>query len=213
MQTEIIKDLMKEYKRPFYIYDEKVIGDQIQELKTNFPEFEFLYSIKTNPNKDVIKFISQNDIGSDSASKNEVFKSKVKAFKQERNQQNLIAVLKKLSGRKFLLPSVCNVEDPFEKLENGNVRLKEGTVFNPAFLTSTDKKVFLPIFTDEESMVQKSPSGVLLKLNFEQCVTVVYDEKNPVEAVVINPFTENMIIGIDLLKMVFKEKKKEEKQD
>ena len=75
MQTEIIKDLMKEYKRPFYIYDEKVIGDQIQELKTNFPEFEFLYSIKTNPNKDVIKFISQNDIGSDSASKNEVFKS------------------------------------------------------------------------------------------------------------------------------------------
>ena len=67
--------------------------------------------------------------------------------------------------------------------------------------------------TDEESMVQKSPSGVLLKLNFEQCVTVVYDEKNPVEAVVINPFTENMIIGIDLLKMVFKEKKKEEKQD
>jgi type I restriction enzyme M protein len=38
----------------------------------------------------------------------------------------------------------------------------------------------------------------------------VYDEKNPVEAVVINPFTENMIIGIDLLKMVFKEKKKEE---
>ena len=213
MQTEIIKDLMKEYKRPFYIYDEKVIGDQIQELKTNFPEFEFLYSIKTNPNKDVIKFISQNDIGSDSASKNEVFKSKVKAFKQERNQQNLIAVLKMLSGRKFLLPSVCNVEDPFEKLENGNVRLKEGTVFNPAFLTSTDKKVFLPIFTDEESMVQKSPSGVLLKLNFEQCVTVVYDEKNPVEAVVINPFTENMIIGIDLLKMVFKEKKKEEKQD
>ena len=77
-------------------------------------------------------------------------------------------------------------------------------------MTSTDKKVFLPIFTDEESMVQKSPSGVLLKLNFEQCVTVVYDEKNPVEAVVINPFTENMIIGIDLLKMVFKEKKKED---
>ena len=143
----------------------------------------------------------------DIAFENEVFKSKVKAFKQERNQQNLIAVLKMLSGRKFLLPSVCNVEDPFEKLENGNVRLKEGTVFNPAFLTSSDKKVFLPIFTDEESMVQKSPSGVLLKLNFEQCVTVVYDEKNPVEAVVINPFTENMIIGIDLLKMVFKEKK------
>mgnify|MGYP001011703306 CR=1 FL=1 len=100
----------------------------------------------------------------DIAFENEVFKSKVKAFKQERNQQNLIAVLKMLSGRKFLLPSVCNVEDPFEKLENGNVRLKEGTVFNPAFLTSSDKKVFLPIFTDEESMVQKSITATVTEL-------------------------------------------------
>lgn len=70
----------------------------------------------------------------------------MKAFKTRKKTTEFDAVLKMLSGRKFLLPSVCNVEDPFEKLENGNVRLKEGTVFNPAFLTSTDKKVFLPIF-------------------------------------------------------------------
>lgn len=75
MQTNIIKNLMTEYKRPFYIYDEKVIANQISKLKHNFPEFEFLYSIKTNPNKHVIKFIAQNGIGSDAASKNEVFKS------------------------------------------------------------------------------------------------------------------------------------------
>ncbi|MBU5336388.1 diaminopimelate decarboxylase family protein [Intestinibacter bartlettii] len=75
MEIKIIKDLMDKYKRPFYIYDEKIIANQIQKLRTNFPEFEFLYSIKTNPNKDVIKFISKNNIGSDAASKNEVFKS------------------------------------------------------------------------------------------------------------------------------------------
>ena len=37
----------------------------------------------------------------DIAFENEVFKSKVKAFKQERNQQNLIAVLKMLSAESF----------------------------------------------------------------------------------------------------------------
>ena len=75
MQTNIIKDLIKKYKRPFYIYDEKVIADQISKLKTNFPEFEFLFSIKANPNKNILKFIAENGIGSDAASKNEVFKS------------------------------------------------------------------------------------------------------------------------------------------
>ena len=101
----------------------------------------------------------------DIAFENEVFKSKVKAFKQERNQQNLIAVLKMLSGRKFLLPSVCNVEDPFEKLENGNVRLKEGTVFNPAFLTSSDKKVTEFIDQHHEKYI-KYKNGEITKKEF-----------------------------------------------
>lgn len=140
---------------------------------------------------------------------NEVFKSKLREFKANKNQENLIAALKMLSGRHFLLPSVSNMEEPLVKSENG-AKLKEGAVFNPAFLTSTDNKVFLPIFTDEKAMVQKSPSGVIMKLTFEQCVTIIFDEKNPVQSVVINPFTENMIIGIDLLKMIFKEKKTEE---
>ena len=74
MDKSTIKNLMNEYKRPFYIYDEEVIDEQIQKLKDNFPEFEFLYSIKTNPNENIVKFIAKNGIGSDAASKNEVLK-------------------------------------------------------------------------------------------------------------------------------------------
>ncbi|MCD8180520.1 MAG: SseB family protein [Firmicutes bacterium] len=138
----------------------------------------------------------------------EVFKSKIKQFREKKTQETLLDVIKMLPGREFLLPSVSNMKEPFEKAD-GKIKLKKGAAFNPALLTSKDNKVFLPIFTDEQSMKQKSPSGVILKFKFEQCVSIVYDEKNPVWAVVINPFTENMIIGDDLLKMVFKPKKKE----
>lgn len=55
MDKSTIKNLMNEYKRPFYIYDEEVIDEQIQKLKDNFPEFEFLYSIKTNPNENIVE--------------------------------------------------------------------------------------------------------------------------------------------------------------
>ena len=70
-----IKEFINKYKRPFYIYDEKVIAEQISKLKSNFPEFEFLYSIKANPNKNIVEFLAANNIGGDAASKNEVFKS------------------------------------------------------------------------------------------------------------------------------------------
>lgn len=139
----------------------------------------------------------------------ELFKSKVRTFKEKKTQEALVDVIKMLPGRRFLLPSVSNMKEPFENV-NGEIKMKQGAVINPALLTSKDKKVFLPIFTDEQEMTQKSPSGIIMKFSFEQCVNIVYDEKNPVWAVAINPFTQNMIIGEDLLKMVFKKKEKED---
>ncbi len=139
----------------------------------------------------------------------EVLKSKIKTFKEKKSQEALFDVIKLLPGRQFFIPSVSNMKEPFENV-NGEMKLKQGAVLNPALLTGNDKKMFLPIFTDEQAMVQKSPSGVVLKFTFEQCVSVVYNQKNPVSAIVINPFTENMIFGEDLLRMAFKEQKKEE---
>lgn len=137
---------------------------------------------------------------------NELFTARIKIFADKKTQETLNEVIKMLPGRKVLLPSVSNMKEPFEKID-GEVKLKQGAAFNPALLTSKDNKVFLPIFTDEKSMVQKSPSGVTLRFSFEQCVSIVYNKNNPVSAIVINPFTENVILSENLLRMVFKEKK------
>ena len=133
---------------------------------------------------------------------NELLKMKINEFKEKKTQESIIEVLKLLPKKKFLLPGASNVEQPFEKVGD-ELKLKEGAILTPALLTSKDKKMFLPIFTDEKAMVQKSPSGVNLKFSFEQCLNIIYDEKNPVESIVINPFTENMVLGIELIKSVF----------
>lgn len=138
----------------------------------------------------------------------EILKMKIREFKEKKTQESLTEVIKLLPKRIFLLPSVCNMKEPFENTD-GELRLKKGAEISPALLNGQDNKVFLPVFTDEASMTQKSPSGVVLKLSMEQCVSVVYDKKNPVWAIVINPFTENMIIGEDLLRHVFIEKKQD----
>ena len=139
---------------------------------------------------------------------NEVFKAKIRKFKEVKTQEALVDVIQLLAGRKFFLPAVSNMKNPFEN-KDGKPVLKKGAVLNPALLTSQDKKTYLPIFTDNDAMKQKSPSGVVLQFNFEQCVGIVYNKKNPVQAIAINPFTENLILSEELLKQVFKQVEKQ----
>lgn len=56
----------------FYIYDERKILSSVSQLKSVLNGFEFLYSIKANPNEEILQTLFNNGIGSDSASKQEV---------------------------------------------------------------------------------------------------------------------------------------------
>ena len=134
----------------------------------------------------------------------EQFKSKLKAFSENKTDELFREILMALPGRVFHLPSVSNMKQPLENV-GGEVRLKKGASINPALLTAQNKKTYIPIFTDEKSMVQKSPSGIILKFNFEQCIGIVYNKNNPVSGIVINPFTENFVLGEELLKKVFRQ--------
>lgn len=72
---KIIKALMTQYDGSFYIYDENVIFNQIKTLTEYFPQFEFLYSVKTNPFAPIINFVVSKGFGSDAASAEEVIMS------------------------------------------------------------------------------------------------------------------------------------------
>jgi len=72
---KIIKDLMTQYDGSFYIYDENVISNQIKTLTEYFPQFEFLYSIKSNPFAPIINFVASKGFGADAASAEEVIMS------------------------------------------------------------------------------------------------------------------------------------------
>ena len=67
-----IKDLMYRYRTSFYYYEENIIERQIEVLMESFPQFEFLYSIKTNPFSPIVKFVTSKGFGADAASSQEV---------------------------------------------------------------------------------------------------------------------------------------------
>lgn len=84
IKDDIILLISNKINKSFYLYDEKEILKSISNLRENFKEFEFLYSIKTNPNENILNFISKNKIGSDAASAKEV-KLSIKANIKKEN--------------------------------------------------------------------------------------------------------------------------------
>lgn len=71
MKTDIIKKFAKEHDS-FYLYDEAVIAENIEKLQTCYPHATFLYSVKCNPNKEVLHAIFSRGFGADAASAGEV---------------------------------------------------------------------------------------------------------------------------------------------
>src|SRR5699024_5822574 len=51
---------------------EKVISRQVDSLLENFPDFEFLYSVKTNPFAPIVEYVVSRGFGADAASAEEV---------------------------------------------------------------------------------------------------------------------------------------------
>ncbi len=72
INNDILRQLMNKVDKSFYVYDEEEILKWINILQDKFKEFEILYSVKTNPNKNILDLMSKNNIGADVASPKEV---------------------------------------------------------------------------------------------------------------------------------------------
>ncbi len=67
----------------FYLYDEKIILQSTETLKKTFPQVEFLYSLKCNPNPHVLRSVFSQGWGADAASLGEVMLSKEAGLKKD----------------------------------------------------------------------------------------------------------------------------------
>lgn len=71
MNKDLIIELLKKYPS-FYLYDESVIEESVTLLKEKFPNVQFLYSMKCNPNEHILRTLFNMGMGADAASVGEV---------------------------------------------------------------------------------------------------------------------------------------------
>jgi diaminopimelate decarboxylase len=68
---------------PCYVYDISTIYKQIHKLQQAFANFSLLYSLKANPNIEIVKIMQNQSVGIDAASVNEVFLANQLGYKKE----------------------------------------------------------------------------------------------------------------------------------
>lgn len=156
----VISSLMNKYERPFYIYDEKVINNQINILSKKLPGFEFLYSIKANPYYPVVNFIASKGVGADAASSEEVLISQRTGLSYEK-------ILYSASGKTYndiekTLDKSIIIADSYNELaiinkiaKQKNIHVKVGLRINPDYNMDIGKGESSKFGVDEETLTSK----------------------------------------------------------
>lgn len=75
-----IDEIVQQYGFPIYLYKENIIKKQVIALTEALPDFTIYYSIKTNPNQHICRYMSKQGFGADVASANEVIKAHEAGF-------------------------------------------------------------------------------------------------------------------------------------
>ncbi len=84
LNNEQLKELVKKYPTPFYLYDEKAIRENMREFTkafSIFPAFREFYAVKACPNPYILKILASEGCGADCSSLPELMLSKMARIK------------------------------------------------------------------------------------------------------------------------------------
>ena len=158
--SDMITNLMTQYDQPFYLYEERIIASQFKTLIEQFSQFEFLYSIKTNPYTPIVDFITSSGFGADAASATEVIKAQQAGLSYDR-------ILYSSPGktRKDIEKTIDHaiiIADSYHELalinevaKQRQLHIKVGLRINPDYTMDIGKGISSKFGVDEETIEQE----------------------------------------------------------
>ena len=159
IDNKVILEQLENYDS-FYMYDEEGIKTSIQNLKENFKNINFLYSMKTNNNYEVVKSIVSEDIGVDAASAREVMIAKNNDVKRENIQYS--APGKSIKDIKETINDCIIIADSLNEIDNINKVAKQNNMIaqigirvNPSFSFYKSEGVSSKFGIDENQLFDK----------------------------------------------------------
>ena len=145
---------------------------------------------------------------------NQALEEAIAAFAKYREQDKYVKVMELLEKSMVLMPAMPpqNLDAETEKMmrEGKPVQLSGESRIVPCLLRKESGEQALPIFSSPAQIPQDKKSPVVMALPFFACVSMAMANQEKIEAVVLNPFTHNMVLNKAVLEVADKRKKQAE---
>ena len=123
---------------------------------------------------------------------NDKLEAVIKEYASERTKEKLTEVLNLMRPTKLLVPAM----------------LKGNGQPEPCFLRNDKGDQFLAVFTSKEQIPAEPKSQAILSVPFPVCNSMVANDNLKLLGMVINPFTDNLILAKELVKRLHEADKK-----
>lgn len=114
---------------------------------------------------------------------NDKLEAAIKEYATERTKENLSAVLNLLRPTKLLVPAML-------KAPNQPI---------PCFLKNNNGEQYLAVYTSKEQIPEEPKSQAVLSMPFPACNGVVVKPELKLTGMVINPFSDNLVLKTELI--------------
>ncbi len=130
------------------------------------------------------------------------------AFVQDKSKENFVGIMELLEKAVVYLPSMVpeNLDEKtVEDMKAGRaVKLPKEAKIMPCLLKKENGGQVLPVFSSQKHIPTDKRSPALLGMPFMNCVSMAMLHQDTVESVVLNPFTQNIVIPRQILEVALK---------
>ena len=125
---------------------------------------------------------------------NDRLEEAIKTYAVERTKDNLSIVLNLLRPTKLFVPAM--LQAPNQPV--------------PCFLKNNEGQQFLVVYTSKAQIPEEPKSQAILSMPFPACNDMVVKEELNLMGMVINPFTDNLVLKKELVELLQLEQKQKE---
>lgn len=129
-------------------------------------------------------------------------------FAKDRQKEKYAKIMEALEPSVILVPAMppegLDAETEKAMKEGRPVQLPKDSKIRPCLLSRETGEQALPIFTSPAQIPQDKKSPVVLTMPFWGCLSMVMSNERKLEAMVVNPFTHNMVLPWAVLEVAEK---------
>lgn len=129
-------------------------------------------------------------------------------FAKDRQKEKYARIMEIVEKSVLLVPILKpqGLDEETQRMmqEGKTVKLPGNAAINPCLLRKDDGGQVLPIFTSAAQIPQDKRSPAILAMPFHVCLSMVMANQDHVEAMVLNPFTHNIVLPKAILDVALK---------